>query len=67
MSSCTPGGRNWKYNSLNINTKIFPARRFYGISGPGILRLWGWMGAWQHGGIVMAFRVKNYEILGVFI
>ena len=24
-------------------------------------------GAWQHGESVMAFRVKNYEILGVFI
>ena len=67
MLSCTPGGRNRKYNSLNINTKIFPAWRFYGISGPGILRLWGWMRAWLHGGSVMAFRVKNYEILGVFI
>ena len=39
-----------------------------GISEPGFLRLWGWwMGAWQHGESVMAFRVKNYEILGVFI
>ena len=24
-------------------------------------------GAWQHGESVMAFRVKNYEIVGVFI
>lgn len=38
-----------------------------GISGSGFLRLWGWMRAWLHGGSVMAFRVKNYEILGVFI
>lgn len=27
----------------------------------------GGMRAWLHGGSVMAFRVKNYEILGVFI
>ena len=26
--------------------KIFPARRFYGISGPGFLRLWGWWMGW---------------------
>lgn len=58
MLSCTPGGQNRKYNSLNINTKIFPAWRFYGISGPGILRLCGGSGAlWGKG--YMGVMCKN--------
>lgn len=64
MSSYTPEGRNWKYNSLNINTRYSrlgdskeSLGRDFCVCG----------GAWQHGGSVMAFRVKNYEILGVFI
>lgn len=42
---------------------LFPARRFKGISGSGILRLWGeWMEWWLHGGSYMVGEcVKIYK------
>ena len=68
MLSCTPGGRKWKFNPLSINTR-------YSRLGDSKRNLWVGIfafvgvvdGAWQHGESVMAFRVKNYEIVGVFI
>lgn len=47
---------------------LFPTRRFKGISGSGFCVCeGGGLGRGCMGESVMAFRVKNYEILGVFI
>ena len=67
MLSCTPEGRNWKYNSLNINTRYSRLGDSMESLGRDFCVSGGGMRAWLHGGSVMAFRVKNYEILGVFI
>lgn len=68
MSSCTPEGRKWIFNSLYLNICYSRPRDSMESLGRDFCVCEG--GGWGRGCMgesVMAFRVKNYEILGVFI
>lgn len=67
MSSYTPGGRKWIFNPLSINTRYSRLGDSMESLGRDFCVCRVVDGAWLHGESVMAFRVKNYEILGVFI
>lgn len=58
---------NFNPLSLYIYIQDIPGSEILWNLWAGIFAFLGGMRAWLHGGSVMAFRVKNYEILGVFI